>query len=49
VDDVMVPRGKIEGVNLDAEWDDIASARSPARRYTRLPVYPRQPRQRQLA
>jgi Mg2+/Co2+ transporter CorB len=38
VDDVMVPRGKIEGVNLDAEWDDIV-AQLTGSRYTRLPVY----------
>ena len=38
VDDVMVPRGKIEGVNLDAEWDDIVN-QITASRYTRLPVY----------
>lgn len=38
VDDVMVPRGKIEGVNLDAEWDDIFSQITGSR-YTRLPVY----------
>jgi len=38
VDDVMVPRGKIEGVNLDAEWDEIV-AHITGSRYTRLPVY----------
>lgn len=38
VDDVMVPRGKIEGVNLDAEWDEIFSQITGSR-YTRLPVY----------
>lgn len=38
VDDVMVPRGKIEGVNLDVEWDDIVSQLTGSR-YTRLPVY----------
>ncbi|MEW6331941.1 MAG: HlyC/CorC family transporter [Pseudomonadota bacterium] len=38
VDDVMVPRGKIEGVNLDTEWDDIV-AQLTGSRYTRLPVY----------
>jgi Mg2+/Co2+ transporter CorB len=38
VDDVMVPRGKIEGVNLDVEWDDIV-AQLTGSRYTRLPVY----------
>jgi Mg2+/Co2+ transporter CorB len=38
VEDVMVPRGEIEGVDLDAEWDEIADqlARS---RFTRLPAY----------
>lgn len=38
VDDVMVPRGRIEGINLDAEWNDIL-AQITASRYTRLPVY----------
>lgn len=38
VDDLMVPRGKIEGVNLDEEWDDILSQITGSR-YTRLPVY----------
>ncbi|MBI3569980.1 MAG: HlyC/CorC family transporter [Gammaproteobacteria bacterium] len=38
VDDVMVPRGKIEGVNLDAEWDDIVGQITGSR-YTRLPVF----------
>ncbi len=38
VDEVMVPRGKIEGVNLDAEWDDIVTQITSSR-YTRLPVY----------
>ncbi|MBI3777432.1 MAG: HlyC/CorC family transporter [Gammaproteobacteria bacterium] len=38
VDEVMVPRGKIEGVNLDAEWDDIVTQITGSR-YTRLPVY----------
>ncbi len=38
VDDVMVPRGKIEGVNLDTEWDEIFSQITGSR-YTRLPVY----------
>ncbi len=38
VDDVMVPRGKIEGVNLDAEWDDIVGQLTGSR-YTRLPVF----------
>ncbi len=38
VDDVMVPRGKIEGVNLDAEWDDIVGQITGSR-YTRMPVF----------
>lgn len=38
VEDVMVPRGKIEGINLDAEWDDIV-ARLAGSQHTRLPVY----------
>ncbi|BAV33463.1 membrane protein [Sulfuricaulis limicola] len=38
VDDVMVPRGKIEGVNLDTEWDEIVTQLTGSR-YTRLPVY----------
>jgi Mg2+/Co2+ transporter CorB len=38
VDDVMVPRGKIEGVNLDAEWDEIFNQVTGSR-YARLPVY----------
>lgn len=38
VEDVMVPRGQIQGIDLDANWDDILAqiARS---RFTRLPVY----------
>jgi Mg2+/Co2+ transporter CorB len=38
VDEVMVPRVKIEGIDLDAEWDDIM-ARISSNRHTRLPVY----------
>lgn len=38
VDDVMVPRGEIEGINLDADWEEI-SAKLGSSRYTRLPVY----------
>lgn len=38
VDDVMVPRGEIEGIDLDADWDDVA-ARVGSSRFTRLPVY----------
>ena len=38
VDDVMVPRGEIEGIDLDADWNEIASKLGTSR-YTRLPVY----------
>ena len=38
VEDVMVPRGRIEGVNLDAEWDEVVAQLSSSR-HTRLPVY----------
>lgn len=38
VDDVMVPRGRIEGVDLDAGWDEVVH-RLVNTRYTRLPVY----------
>jgi Mg2+/Co2+ transporter CorB len=38
VDDVMVPRGEIEGIDLDADWDDIVSQLS-ASHFTRLPAY----------
>lgn len=38
VDDVMVPRGKIEGINLDAEWDELIGQITGSR-YTRLPVF----------
>lgn len=38
VDDVMMPRTKIEGIDLDAEWEDIVSQLTGSR-YTRLPVY----------
>ena len=38
VEDVMVPRGKMESVNLDAEWDDVV-AQLTAAHHTRLPVY----------
>jgi Mg2+/Co2+ transporter CorB len=38
VDDVMVPRGEIEGIDLDADWEEIASKLGTSR-YTRLPVY----------
>ena len=38
VEDVMVPRNRIVGVNLDDEWDEIASQLTTAA-YTRLPAY----------
>lgn len=38
VEDVMVPRGEIEGVDLEAEWSDILSQLANSH-YTRLPVY----------
>ncbi len=38
VDDVMVPRGEIEGIDLEDDWDEIA-AKLGTSRYTRLPVY----------
>jgi Mg2+/Co2+ transporter CorB len=38
VDDVMVPRGEIEGVNLEADWEDIASQLGTSR-FTRMPAY----------
>ena len=38
VEDVMVPRGRITGIDLDADWDDILEQISNSR-YTRLPVY----------
>jgi Mg2+/Co2+ transporter CorB len=38
VNDVMVPRNKIVGVNLDSDWDDMVAGLSSSR-YTRLPVY----------
>ncbi|MHB8415338.1 MAG: HlyC/CorC family transporter [Acidiferrobacteraceae bacterium] len=38
VDDVMVPRGEIEGVNLDADWDEIMRQIANSH-YTRLPAY----------
>jgi Mg2+/Co2+ transporter CorB len=34
----MVPRGEIEGVDLDAEWEDIANQLGTSR-FTRMPVY----------
>ncbi len=38
VDDIMVPRVEIEGIDLDADWEDVA-ARIASSRFTRLPVY----------
>jgi Mg2+/Co2+ transporter CorB len=38
VDDVMVPRPDIEGIDLTADWDTIVSQLGTSR-YTRLPVY----------
>lgn len=38
VNDVMVPRNRIRGIDLDAEWDEIVHQLT-ASRYTRLPVY----------
>lgn len=38
VDEVMVPRNRIEGVNLDTEWDEIVRQLAGSR-YTRLPAY----------
>lgn len=38
VDDVMVPRRKIVGIDLDAEWAEIVAALT-ASRYTRMPAY----------
>lgn len=38
VDDVMVPRGRIEGIDIDEDWDDTLEQITSCR-YTRLPVY----------
>lgn len=38
VADVMVPRGKIEGINLDADWSDIV-AQLTGSQHTRIPVF----------
>ncbi|MDH5649862.1 MAG: HlyC/CorC family transporter [Gammaproteobacteria bacterium] len=38
VEDVMVPRGRIVGINLDAGWEEIVEQVTSSR-YTRLPVY----------
>ncbi len=38
VEDVMVPRNRIQGVDLDQEWDEVEE-QIMASRYTRLPIY----------
>ncbi len=38
VEDVMVPRREIEGLDLEADWDEILKVLSNTH-YTRLPVY----------
>ncbi len=38
VDDVMVPRGEIEGIDIEAEWPQILQQIANSH-YTRLPVY----------
>lgn len=38
IDDIMVPRNEITGLDLDAEWDDILNVLTTCQR-TRLPVY----------
>jgi len=38
VEDVMVPRGKIEGVNLDTDWETVLNQLTTSR-FTRVPVY----------
>ncbi len=38
VEDVMVPRGEIEAIDLETQWDDIV-AKIVTSHYTRLPVY----------
>ncbi len=38
VEDIMLPRGRIEGVNLDAEWDEIVNQIATGH-HSRLPVY----------
>jgi len=40
VDDVMVPRNKIVGIDLEAEWSDIISSLTTTR-FTRMPAYRR--------
>jgi len=38
VEDIMLPRGQIEGVNLEADWDEIVSQIATSH-HSRLPVY----------
>lgn len=38
VEDVMVPRNRIQGIDLDQEWDGVVDQIMNSR-YTRLPVY----------
>ncbi len=38
VDDIMVPRSSIEGIDLDDEWDDIVEQIATSH-HTRLPVF----------
>ncbi|MFL6622064.1 MAG: HlyC/CorC family transporter [Sulfurifustis sp.] len=38
VEDVMVPRNRIAGVDVDAEWDEVVSELTTSA-YTRLPAY----------
>lgn len=38
VDDIMVPRGAIEAIDLEDDWDDIVEQLATSH-YTRLPVY----------
>src|SRR5690606_32426196 len=38
VEDVMVPRNRIVGVDLDAEWDEVVAVITTSP-YTRLPAY----------
>lgn len=38
VEDVMVPRNRIVGINLDAPWEDVLEALS-TNAYTRMPAY----------
>ena len=38
IEDVMVPRGKIGGIDLDADWDSVLDQLTSSR-YTRLPVF----------